>query len=349
MRERPPINPRPTYLHKRGEFLQPTERVKPHTPEVLPAFPAGQPRDRLGFARWLVSRQNPLAARVFVNREWAAFFGRGLVATLNDFGMQGESPTHPELLDWLALEFMDRGWSRKQVHRTIVMSAAYRQTSRVTPQLLEKDFENRLLARAPRLRLPAETIRDAALRAAGLLSTKAGGPGVRPPQPEGVTEVAYGRPKWLASQGEDRYRRSVYTFMKRTAPFAMFVTFDATSGEACTAQRTVSNTALQALTLLNDVMFKEIAQALGERIAALGGGDVRQAGAMFRRVLTREPVEEELQWLTEFVTRQRRRFSSGELDPAAFVAGKEVDQSERAVWTALARVLFSLDEAVTRN
>ena len=204
-----------------------------------------------------------------VNRQWAAFFGKGLVRTVEDFGYQGEPPTHPELLDWLAIRLVESGWSIKAMHRLIVTSATYRQSSRVTPELLAKDPENRLLARGPRVRLEAEMLRDAALRVSGLLSEKIGGPSVFPPQPPGVsTEGAYGGLAWNVSPGGDAYRRGLYTFSKRTAPYAMFTTFDAPSGEVCVARREVSNSPLQALTLLNDPVFEEAAQALGRMMAA---------------------------------------------------------------------------------
>ncbi len=202
LRERPADEPRPTFVHRRGEFLQPLEQVKPKTPAALHAFPDDQPRNRFGLARWIVSPDNPLTPRVVVNRHWAALFGAGIVRTTDDFGLQGEPPTHPELLDWLAIEFVEQGWSIKWLHRQIVLSATYRQSSRIRPDDLQRDPENRLLARATRRRLDAEMVRDAILRSAGLLSEKMYGPGVRPPQPEGVTEVAYGSPKWVASEGK---------------------------------------------------------------------------------------------------------------------------------------------------
>ena len=272
MQERPPDNPRPTFIHNRGEYLQPTDRVQPAVLSILPPLPKDVPPNRLALARWLVSPDNPLSARVTMNRQWAAFFGRGLVRTAEDFGYQGEPPSHPELLDWLALELPRQGWSMKRMHKLIVMSATYQQSSRATPELLAKDPENRLLARGPRVRLEAEVIRDAALRASGLLSERIGGPSVFPPQPPGVTtEGTYGGLEWKVSPGGDRYRRGLYTFTKRTAPFAMATTFDAPSGEVCVARREVSNTPLQALTLLNDPVFEEAAQALGRLMAARGG------------------------------------------------------------------------------
>lgn len=347
--ERPKDNPRPTHRHHRGEFLQPKEKVEPATPPVLHSLAKDLPRNRLGLARWLVSRDNPLAARVTVNRHWAAFFGKGIVTTVDDFGFQGSPPTHPELLDWLAIDFMDSGWSIKKLHRRIVTSATYRQSANVTPDLLERDPENRLLARASRFQLEAEILRDATLRASGLLCATMAGPPVRPPQPQGVTEAAWGRPKWIASQGENRYRRSVYTFLKRTAPFALFRTFNAPSGESCVAKRTVSNSPLQSLSLLNDVTFIEASQQLGAVIASRDGTDDEKVIYVFRRILTRSPDVAEVKTLSRFVQAQRQRFVTGKLK-AETIAGKGMGNViERATWTTLARALFALDESITRN
>ena len=345
-RERPPENPRATFVYNRGEYLQPTDRVEPAVLAVLNPLPPGPPT-RLTFARWLVARDNPLTARVVVNRAWAAFFGKGIVRTTEDFGYQGEPPTHPELLDWLAVDFMEHGWSLKKLHRLIVTSATYRQSSRWVHDEKSPDPENRLLSRFPRVRLEAEMIRDGTLRAAGLLSFKMGGPPVKPPQLEGVSEVAYGNPKWLPSAGEDRYRRSLYTFVKRTAPFALYNTFDAPTGEACIPRRDVSNTPLQALTLLNDVVFLDAAQALGRNLAAGPGSDDDRLNAAYVRLLSRPVRADELPALRAFLKAQRDRFTSGELDPKKF-AGPEAD-ADRAAWTALARALFNLDEAVTKS
>ena len=304
--ERRADNPRPTFIHNRGEFLQPTERVEPGVPSFLPPLPAGSPATRLELARWLVSSENPLTGRVTVNRHWAAFFGKGLVRTVEDFGYQGEPPTHPELLDWLAVRLVQSGWSIKAMHRLIVTSATYRQSSRITPELLAKDPENRLLARGPRVRLEAEVIRDSALRVSGLLAEKIGGPSVFPPQPPGVTtDGAYGGLAWKISPGGDRYRRGLYTFSKRTAPYATFTTFDAPSGEVCVARREVSNSPLQALTLLNDPVFEEAAQALGRMMAASGGSVEDRAGVLFRRCLTRPPDAVELSMLVQFYRGQK--------------------------------------------
>ncbi len=348
--ERPPENPRPTFLHNRGEFLQPTERVEPGIPAVLPPLPQDLPANRLGFARWLVSADNPLTGRVTMNRQWAAFFGHGIVRTLQDFGYQGERPSHPELLDWLAVEFVRQGWSLKHMHRLIVTSATYRQASTVTPELLAKDPDNRLLARGPRVRLEAEQVRDAILRESGLLCPKIGGPSVFPPQPANVTtEGTYGQLAWKPSEGPDRYRRGLYTYSKRTAPFAAFATFDAPSGEVCAARREVSNTPLQALTLLNDPAFLEGARALGRMMAARPGSVEERVDYLFCRCLTRPPAQDERQTLVHFFEAQKRRFADGTLIPAGFAGPGEGDAAERAAWTALARALFNLDEAITKE
>ena len=348
-RERPSENPRPTFIHNRGEFMQPTDRVEAGVFGFLPGLPTGAKADRLTFARWLVSPANPLTARVTVNRQWAILFGRGLVRTTEDFGYQGDAPSHPELLDWLAVEFVNQGWSLKKLHRLIVTSATYRQSSRVTPELLAKDAENKWLARGPRGRLDAEIVRDSTLFSAGLLSKKVGGPSVYPPQQPGVSEVAYGGGTWTASAGEDRYRRGLYTFIKRTAPYAMLTTFDAPTGEACIARRDVSNSPLQALTLLNDVVFVETAQAFGKTFAGEQGSVEERIARLFRRCLTRTPSAAETTMLAKFFTTQKQRFLSNELDAQAIAGEGPGDVNERAAWTALARAIFNLDEAVTKS
>ena len=354
LRERPPQHPRPTRRHHRGEYLQPKELVQPGLPAVLSDHAAAS--DRLEFARWLVSDANPLTARVIVNRQWATLFGTGLVKTVGDFGFQGEPPSHPELLDWLAVTFRnDDAWSLKQLHRRMVSSATYRQASVVQPESLAVDPQNRLLSYSPRYRLDAEIIRDRLLVSAGVFSNKQGGPPVRPLQPTGVTEVAYGGPKWTASDGEDRYRRSIYTFVKRTAPFAMYSTFDAPSGEACIAQRDRSNSPLQALTLLNDVMLMDLARHAGESFASTGNDDRATLEALFRSVLIRPPADEELAMLQEFLNDQRQQFeqhpqlaakllelSEDHTEPADIVA-------RQAAWAATARAVFGLDETLTRE
>jgi hypothetical protein len=348
--ERPSENPRPTFIHRRGEYLQPTDRVEPNVLSVLPPLPAGVPRNRLSFARWLVDPANPLVGRVTMNRQWAAFFGRGIVRTTEDFGYQGDPPTHPELLDWLAVEQVRQGWSLKKMHRLIVTSATYRQSSAVTPEFLEKDPQNLLLTRGPRFRLEAELIRDTALKVGGLLTHKIGGPSVFPPQPPGVTsEGTYGPLDWKTSTGPDRYRRGLYTFSKRTAPYAMSTTFDAPSGEACVARREMSNTPLQALTLLNDPVFIEVAQALGRALASEPGSAEDRARNLFRRCLIRQPRDVELARVVAFYRTQKHRCLRKELDAAALVGSRTGDLAEQAAWTTTARALLNLDETITKD
>jgi hypothetical protein len=348
--ERPAGETRPTYFHNRGEFLKVAERVEPGALSMLPPMPSRAPRNRLTFARWLVDAENPLVGRVIMNRQWAALFGRGIVRTTEDFGYQGELPTHPELLDWLAVEFVRRGWSLKEMHRLMVSSATYQQSSQVTPELLETDPQNKLLAHGPRLRLEAELVRDAVLQVSGLLSPKVGGPSVFSPQPPGISsEGTYGALPWKVSPGADRYRRGLYTFSKRTAPFAMFSTFDAPSGEACVARREVSNTPLQALTLLNDSAFVEAAQALGRTVAAQPGTTESRASDLFRRCLVRQPDTQELKLLVDFYNAQKERLNNKQLDARAVAGLGPGDPGERAAWTAVARVVLNLDETITRN
>jgi Protein of unknown function (DUF1553)/Protein of unknown function (DUF1549)/Planctomycete cytochrome C len=350
MSERPPHEPRPTYLHKRGEFLQPQESVTAGVPAVFPGIPNDVPRNRLTFARWLVSPENPLTSRVVMNRQWSILFGRGLARTTEDFGFQGEAPTHLELLDWLAVEFVKRGWSLKEMHRLIVTSATYRQTSRVTPELLEKDPRNLWLARAPRFRVDGELVRDVALKISGQLSPKIGGPSVFPPQPSGVTtEGTYGGLPWTVSPGPDKYRRGMYTFAKRTAPYAMFNTFDAPTGEACVPRREVSNTPLQALTMMNDTVLIEAAQSLGSSLALLNGSPAEKMDNLFRRCLVRPPTPAEQQLLSDFYDTQKQRLESNDLDSAKIAGPGEGPVIDRALWTVIARALLNLDETITRN
>jgi hypothetical protein len=350
MKERPPENPRITHRHHRGEFLQSKEKIEPGSLAVLHPFPESQPRNRLGFARWLVSPDNPLTARVTVNRQWQAFFGQGLVKTTEDFGIQGNLPTHPELLDWLALEFMKQGWSMKKLHKLIVMSATYRQASNVTPELQAKDPENRLLARGPRVRLEAELIRDSLLGVSGLLAAKLGGPSVFPPQPASVTtEGVYGGIQWNVSKGEDRYRRGLYTFLKRSIPYAMFATFDGATGDACLARREVSNTPLQALTMMNDLVVIESAQAIGRKMVAAPGSVKNRMSELFRRCLTRPPTPDEAAALIDYHRRQSERLRAGKLDAKAIAGGADGDVVQRAAWTLAARAVLNVDEMITKE
>ncbi|SKA86499.1 Planctomycete cytochrome C [Prosthecobacter debontii] len=348
MRERPADQPRATHRHHRGEFTQPKEPVEPVTLSILHPFPKDKPKTRLEFARWLVSPENPLTPRVIVNRQWATFFGRGLVKTVDDFGYQGALPSHPELLDWLAVNFIQQGWSMKKLHRLIVTSATYKQASEQPAEAIGKDPENILLSHFPRVRLEAEIIRDAMLQASGLLNPKLGGPSVYPPQPDSVTEVAYGKFKWTPSTGTDRYRRSLYTFSKRTAPFALYTTFDAPTGESCLVKRETSNSALQALTTLNDVIFTEGAQALGRRLADLHRDDTSTIRQLYLLVLSRQPSPDELQLTQAFLTQQRERLTSGELK-AAEITGQPEGTAAAAAWALTARALFNLDEFITKG
>ena len=322
MQERMPVHARTTHHHHRGEYPKQGAVVDPNVPDVLHPLPDDAPRNRLTLARWLVDQRNPLVARVVMNRHWATLFGRGIVRTTEDFGTQGAAPTHPELLDWLAAEFMQGGWSRKALHRRIVTSAVYRQSSQVSPELLRRDPQNLLLARSPRLRVDAETVRDITLCSAGLLTPRIGGPSVFPPQPEAITASAFGMLAWKAETGENRYRRGLYTFAKRTAPFAAFAVFDAPSGEACVVRRERSNTPLQALTLMNDTVFVEASQALARRVF---GGPPRTTNdrltALFRLCLTRPPTARERQQMQQFLDEQLVRFRSGELNPIVVGGG----------------------------
>jgi hypothetical protein len=286
-----------------------------------------------------------------MNRQWEALFGRGIVRTSENFGFQGELPSHQELLDWLAVEFAKQGWSQKKMLKLIVTSATYQQSSTVTPKLTERDPLNVLLARGPRFRLDAEMVRDSALVASGLLSEKIGGPSVYPPQPPGVSsEGAYGPLDWKTSEGPDRYRRGLYTFAKRTAPYAMTATFDGPSGEVCLARRDRSNSPLQALTSLNDAAFMECARALGKLTAKADGDDASHVEMMFRRCLTRPPSNEERASLVQFYQTQLARFSSGELNAGELMETKEDARlNEEAAWTTVARVLLNLDETINKS
>ena len=322
MQERLAKHTRTTHLHERGEFLKPGNRVQPDLPRVLPPFPEGAPANRLGLAQWLADESNPLTARVAMNRHWAVLFGRGLVSTMEDFGTRGAAPSHPALLDWLATEFMRVGWSQKVMLRRMVTSAVYHQSSRSSPELTRRDPQNLLLARLSRSRVDAEIVRDIALTTAGLLNTRLGGPSVFPPQPNEVTNFAYGRLAWKTETGPNRYRRGMYTFSKRTAPYAGFSVFDAPSGEACSVRRERSNTPLQALTVMNDEVFVEAAQALARRVVRKPSRNInRRMDELFRMVLTRPPAPQEQNQMRDFLENQLARFRSGQLQ-ALVVAGE---------------------------
>jgi len=325
--------PRPTYVLKRGEYDKRGETVEPGTPESILAFDASVPRTRFGLAQWLIDPKNPLTSRVLVNRYWQLFFGRGLVVTAEDFGSQGALPTHPELLDWLAKHFIDSGWDLKALHKLIVTSATYRQSSQAPPQLLARDPDNKLLARGPKTRLTAEMLRDGALSAAGLLAPKIGGPSVKPYQPEGIWEDTAGS-KYEPDKGDGLYRRSLYTFWKRTAPHPMMTTFDASERNNCTVRRQATSTPLQALVLLNDPQFTEAAQRIGDR--AVKEGSAEPGGRIvfvFRLLTGRKPLVSELAVLRKLYEEQLA------LSP----------QNEVAASTALASAILNFDEAITKR
>ena len=315
LRELPAEQRRQTRVHQRGNFLDPGDPVEPDVPAAFHPFPEGAPRNRLGLAQWLVDKRNPLTARVAVNRFWARLFGTGLVETEEDFGNQGAPPSHPELLDWMATEFMRLDWDMKALLRTIVLSATYRQTSDVSPELLERDRFNRLLARGPRVRLEAEIVRDQMLAASGLLSRKMFGPPVMPLQPEGVWQVVYSRDRWVTSSGEDRYRRALYTFRRRTSPYPALMSFDAPSGEVCTLRRIRTNTPLQALVNLNDPLALEAASALAVRLFRTTGESFQERlRHAFRLVLIRPPEQAELDRLAKLYEEARAKLKR---DPEA--------------------------------
>jgi hypothetical protein len=353
--------PRETHVLKRGDFLKPGAAVTAGVPAFLHPLPEGAELSRLTFANWLVDRRSPTTARVAVNRAWQAFFGTGIVETPEDFGLQGDKPSHPELLDWLAVEFMDRGWSLKKLHRLIVTSATYRQSSRVTPELLARDPYNRLLARGPRFRADAEVVRDVALAASGLLNPKLGGPSVFPPLPKFMTlpPVSYGPKVWDEATGPDRYRRGLYTFRYRSVPYPALQVFDAPNGDFACVRRPRSNTPLQALTALNEPVFMECAKALGTLALTDGGySDQDRLTYAFRRCVARKPAAAELAELTSLLGRQKERFTKPDAKPMDLLAGEAKDKptlpegiaaADLAAWTVVSRVLLNLDETVTKE
>lgn len=353
IRERRPRDARVAHRHHRGEYLQPREVTTPGTPAFLHPLPANAPRNRLTLARWLVDPANPLVARVTVNRHWQELFGRGIVRTSEDFGTQSSPPTHPRLLDYLAVEFVESGWSVKRLHRLMVTSSTYRQSSRVSAGQRAKDPENLWLARAPRLRLDGETVRDVILAASGLLTTRIGGPSVFPPQPAGVTSLSYGALEWKTETGADRYRRGIYTFTKRTAPYAMFTTFDGPTRETCIVRRGRSNTPLQALTLLNDVVIMEAAQGIARELARSDRPLETRIADLFERFVSRVPSEREWKAMSAYWQAVRNDLQH-KPDAARKLIGTDEtlgddELAARAAWTALARAVINLDETVNRN
>ncbi len=348
---------RETHVFHRGNYLDPGEEVEPGTPASLNPFDPQLPKNRLGLARWLVDPANPLTARVTVNRWWAELFGQGIVSTEEDFGTQSEFPTHPQLLDWLAVEFVESGWSMKHIHKQIVMSRTFRQSAKVTSELEQRDPQNRLLARGPRFRLSAETIRDNSLAIAGLLSPKMHGPPIMPYQPDGIWRaVGRNQPTWKTATDENRFRRGVYIVWKRGAPYPSFVNFDAPDRAACTVQRPRTNTPLQALTLLNDPAYAEMALALAQRMLTQSKDSSLESRLEygFRLCVARKPKPEELGILKELYESERAKLKEnpklaearlGNLLPRLQEA--KLDAVEVASWFAVANVLLNLDETVS--
>jgi mono/diheme cytochrome c family protein len=351
--------PRATHLLERGNFLKPGKPVSPGVPSFLNPLPPDAPPTRLTFARWVTDRHAPTTARALVNRVWQTYFGTGLVSTSEDLGSQAESPSHPELLDWLAVEFMERGWSLKALHRLLVTSATYRQSSKVTPELYARDPANRLLARGPRFRVEGEIVRDIALAASGLLNPEIGGPSVFPPAPDFlfVPPVSYGPKNWKEATGADRYRRGLYTFRYRSVPYPPLQNLDAPNGDVSCVRRVRSNTPLQALTTLNEPVFLESARALALRtLEQPGGTDAQRLASAFRRCVARKPTGQESAVLLGLLDKQRKRFAEGGLNPLDLVTSNPesplpqgTTAAELAAWTVVSRVLLNLDETITKE
>lgn len=357
MQELPLDKHRTTSIMIKGNFLVKGEEVTSSVPGSFHPFPQNAPNNRLGAALWLVDHENPLTARVAVNRFWAQLFGVGIVETEEDFGTQGEPPSHPKLLDWMATEFMQQGWDTKGFLKTVMMSASYRQSSRVTPELVEKDPRNRLVARAPRFRLGAEIIRDQALALSGILSKKTHGPSVYPPQPPGLWRAAFnGQRTWPTSKGDDKYRRGLYTFWRRTVPYPSMATFDAPSRELCSIRRIRTNTPLQALVTLNDPVYIETAQALARRMIQEGGKTPRERIQYgLRLCLTRPAKEVQVKSLLELYQSEVTHYGN-ELEEAEKIATNPIGPAPNAVkinelaaWTVVANVLLNLDGVLTKN
>jgi hypothetical protein len=348
---------RKTHLLQRGAYDKPGEEVERGVPAVLNPLPAGAPNDRLGLAKWIVDPENPLTARVTVNRFWQMYFGEGLVKTTEDFGVQGDWPSNPDLLDWLATEFVRTGWDMKAMQKLIVTSATYKQESEGTPELLQRDPENRLLARGPRHRLAPEMVRDQALAAAGLLVEKLGGPSVKPYQPAGLwKEQSMQDMDYVQSKGPDLYRRSLYTFWKRTIPPPMMINFDAAGREACVVRETRTNTPLQALNLMNDTTFVEASRFIGQRMLKEGGNDATARLEYGFRLLTgRKPQAEELQILKDNLTYHRDYFASDPKKAEALLkegdspADEKLAPADLAAYTSVASLMLNLDEAITEE
>lgn len=358
--EREPDNHRFTHLLDRGNWDQPKRVVEPHTPAALHPFPSDAPRNRLGFARWLADPQSSLTARVAVNRIWQSIFGTGLVETPEDFGTRAPVPEYRELLDWLAVDFMEHGWSQKHVIRTIVTSATYQQSSQASADLLARDPRNRWLARGPRFRADAEVLRDIALSVSGLIKHQLGGPGVIPPVPQNVLDYNYVYPTfWKPAEGPERYRRTLYGFRKRSMPDPVMANFDGPNGDFSCARRQRSNTALAALTGLNETIFVEAARSLALRVLREGGSDDGQrADYAFLLCTSRRPAAAERDALVAFLNSRRQRLAEGWLNPREVVTGNAsqlpdlplgTTPQDAGAWTLAARVLLNLDETISKN
>jgi hypothetical protein len=348
---------RKTRFLNKGNFLDPGDDVQPTVLAAFHQMSEKAPTNRLGLAQWLVSRENPLTARVAVNRLWARLFGVGIVETEEDFGTQGRLPSHPQLLDWLAVEFMDSNWDMKAMLKLMVMSATYQQSSRLTPELLQSDPLNRLYSRGPRLRLDAETLRDQALALSGLVSRKIGGPSVYPMQPEGLWRAAFnGERTWATSKGEDRYRRGLYTFWRRTVPYPSMATFDAPSRETCTVRRIHTNTPLQAFVTMNDPVYVEASQALGRRIAREGGSTVAdRIRYALLLCLARPPSGDEVRVLADHYEKELAHYRQHEGEAKKLATEplgplpEGANAAEAAAWTSVANVLLNLDGVLTKG
>ncbi|MCC6153865.1 MAG: DUF1553 domain-containing protein, partial [Candidatus Hydrogenedentes bacterium] len=345
--------PRVTRVFHRGEFLNPKDPVEPGVLAVLPPLQPSAPLTRLTLAQWIVSKDNPLTARVMVNRLWQTYLGRGIVASVEDFGARGDLPSHPELLDWLAVEFMQRGWDIKDLTRLIVTSATYRQSSNTTPDLLAADPANEWLARAPRYRVEAEFVRDIALSASGLLSAKIGGPSIKPPLPDGALSLVYPGEGWKVAEGEDRYRRGMYVYWKRTLPYPASSMFDAPARDVAVVKRNRSNTPLQALTLLNDPVFVEAAQAFAKRLLAFDGDDTARVRHAFMLCISRPPDDAETQAILNFLNSERAKIAAAATtNGIALAADTSTDATadkDLAAWILVCRSLLNLDETITKG
>jgi len=352
---------RTTHMLRRGDWLKPGQEVTFGVPSFLHPLPPNADGSRLTFAKWLVDRKSPTTARAFVNRVWQAYFGLGLVDTPEDFGTRCEKPSHPELLDWLACEFMESGWSVKALHRLIVKSATYRQSSRVTPDLYSKDPYNRLLARGPRFRVEGEIVRDIALSASGLLNPEMGGRSIYPPAPEFLFQppASYGPKVWREETGAERYRRSLYIFKFRSVPYPMLQTFDAPNGDFSCVRRARSNTPLQALISLNETEFVACAQALAHKMLVEGGKtDAERVNYAFRRALSRPPNADERKELLALLDKEKQRIAQGWVNPLELATGKNekpvelpsgATPTQLAAYTVVSRVLLNLDETITKE